>query len=53
MGGLHQLTVVNSFAKEVQTKVRITTFNTMNEAVSKLLRSGLSYDLLIGADGRA
>ena len=28
--------------------MQITTFNTMNEALSKL-RSGLSYDLLIGA----
>src|SRR5215469_1280298 len=40
--------VVNAFAKKYKTKVQITTFNTMNEAVSKL-RSGLSYDLLIGA----
>jgi spermidine/putrescine transport system substrate-binding protein len=40
--------VVNSFAKKYKTKVQVTTFNTMNEAVSKL-RSGLSYDLLIGA----
>jgi spermidine/putrescine transport system substrate-binding protein len=40
--------VVNSFAKKYKTKVQVTTFNTMNEAVSKL-RSGLSYDLLVGA----
>jgi spermidine/putrescine transport system substrate-binding protein len=39
---------VNSFAKKYKTKVQVTTFNTMNEALSKL-RSGLSYDLLIGA----
>ena len=40
--------VVNSFAKKYKCKVQITTFNTMNEALSKL-RSGLSYDLLVGA----
>jgi len=40
--------VVNSFAKKYKTKVQVTTFNTMNEALSKL-RSGLSYDVLIGA----
>ena len=40
--------VVNSFAKKFKCKVQITTFNTMNEALSKL-RSGLSYDLLVGA----
>ncbi len=40
--------VVNAFAKKHKVKVQITTFNTMNEAMSKL-RSGLSYDLLIGA----
>ena len=40
--------VVNAFAKKHKVKVEITTFNTMNEAMSKL-RSGLSYDLLIGA----
>ena len=39
---------VNAFAKKHKVKVQITTFNTMNEALSKL-RSGLSYDLLIGA----
>jgi spermidine/putrescine transport system substrate-binding protein len=39
---------VNSFAKKYKCKVQVTTFNTMNEALSKL-RSGLSYDLLIGA----
>ncbi len=40
--------VVNSFAKKFKCKVQITTFNTMNEALSKL-RAGLSYDLLVGA----
>src|SRR5215469_2260202 len=40
--------VVNAFAKKYKTKVQITTFNTMNEALAKL-RSGLSYDILIGA----
>jgi spermidine/putrescine transport system substrate-binding protein len=39
---------VNSFAKKFKCKVQITTFNTMNEALSKL-RSGLSYDVLVGA----
>jgi spermidine/putrescine transport system substrate-binding protein len=39
---------VNAFAKKHKVKVQVTTFNTMNEALSKL-RSGLSYDLLIGA----
>lgn len=39
---------VNAFAKKHKIKVQITTFNTMNEALSKL-RSGLPYDLLIGA----
>src|ERR1700689_1719470 len=40
--------VVNSFAKKYKCKVQVTTFNTMNEALSKL-RSGLSYDVLMGA----
>ncbi len=40
--------VVNSFAKKFKCKVQITTFNTMNEALSKL-RSHLSYDVLVGA----
>jgi spermidine/putrescine transport system substrate-binding protein len=40
--------VVNHFAKKYNCKVQITTFNTMNEALSKL-RSGLSFDILIGA----
>ena len=40
--------VVNSFAKKFKCKVQITTFNTMNEALSKL-RAGLSYDVLVGA----
>jgi spermidine/putrescine transport system substrate-binding protein len=39
---------VDSFAKKYKCKVQVTTFNTMNEALSKL-RSGLSYDVLIGA----
>ena len=39
---------VNAFAKKYKCKVQITTFNTMNEALSKL-RSGLSFDLLVGA----
>jgi spermidine/putrescine transport system substrate-binding protein len=40
--------VVNSFAKKYKCKAQITTFNTMNEALSKL-RSGLTFDVLIGA----
>jgi spermidine/putrescine transport system substrate-binding protein len=40
--------VVNAFAKKFKCKVQITTFNTMNEALSKL-RSGLSFDVLVGA----
>ena len=40
--------VVNSFAKKYKCKVQLTTFNTMDEALSKL-RSGLSFDLLVGA----
>ena len=39
---------VNAFAKKYKCKVQLTTFDTMNEALSKL-RSGLSYDILIGA----
>ncbi len=39
---------VNAFAKKHKCKVQVTTFNTMDEAMAKL-RSGLSYDLLIGA----
>jgi spermidine/putrescine transport system substrate-binding protein len=39
---------VNAFEKKYKVKVQLTTFNTMNEALSKL-RSGLSYDLLLGA----
>jgi spermidine/putrescine transport system substrate-binding protein len=39
---------VNSFAKKYKCKVQLTTFNTMNEALSKL-RSGLSFDVLVGA----
>jgi spermidine/putrescine transport system substrate-binding protein len=40
--------VVNAFAKKHKCKVQITTFNTMDEAMAKL-RSGLSFDLLVGA----
>jgi spermidine/putrescine transport system substrate-binding protein len=39
---------VNAFAKKYKCKVQVTTFNTMDEAMSKL-RSGLSFDLLVGA----
>jgi spermidine/putrescine transport system substrate-binding protein len=39
---------VNSFAKKYKCKVQVTTFNTMNEALSKL-RSGLTFDVLVGA----
>jgi spermidine/putrescine transport system substrate-binding protein len=39
---------VNAFAKKYKCKVQVTTFNTMDEAMSKL-RSGLPFDLLIGA----
>ena len=39
---------VNSFAKKYNCKVQVTTFNTMNEALSKL-RSGLKFDVLMGA----
>ena len=38
---------LNSFAKKYNCKVELTTFNTMNEALSKL-RSGLSYDVFMG-----
>ena len=40
--------VVNSFAKKYKCKVQVTTFNTMDEALSKL-RSGLQFDVLMGA----
>jgi spermidine/putrescine transport system substrate-binding protein len=40
--------VVNNFAKKYKCKVQITTFNTMDEAMSKL-RSGLQFDVLMGA----
>ena len=40
--------MVNSFAKKYKSKTQITTFNTMNEAMTKL-RAGLSYDVLVGA----
>jgi spermidine/putrescine transport system substrate-binding protein len=39
--------VVNSFAKKYKCKVQVTTFNTMDEAMSKL-RSGLQFDVLMG-----
>jgi spermidine/putrescine transport system substrate-binding protein len=39
---------VDNFAKKYKCKVQITTFNTMDEAISKL-RNHLSFDLLIGA----
>jgi spermidine/putrescine transport system substrate-binding protein len=38
---------LNNFAKKYNCKVQLTTFNTMNEAMSKL-RSGLSFDVLMG-----
>jgi spermidine/putrescine transport system substrate-binding protein len=40
--------VVNGFAKKYKCKAQLTTFNTMNEALSKL-RSGLTFDVLVGA----
>ena len=40
--------VVNSFAKKYKCKVQVTTFKTMDEAMSKL-RSGLQFDVLMGA----
>jgi spermidine/putrescine transport system substrate-binding protein len=40
---------VNAFAKKHKCKVQITTFNTMNEAMSKLRSANLSFDILIGA----
>jgi spermidine/putrescine transport system substrate-binding protein len=39
---------VDAFAKKYKVKVQVTTFNTMDEAISKL-RNRLSFDLLIGA----
>jgi spermidine/putrescine transport system substrate-binding protein len=38
---------VNHFAKKYNCKVQVTTFNTMNEAISKL-RSGLGFDVFMG-----
>ena len=38
---------LNHFAKKYNCKVQVTTFNTMNEALSKL-RSGLSFDVFMG-----
>ena len=38
---------VNAFAKKYKCKVQLTTFNTMDEALSKL-RSGLAFDVLVG-----
>jgi spermidine/putrescine transport system substrate-binding protein len=40
--------VVNNFAKRYKCKVQVTTFNTMNEALSKLRSGGVSFDILIG-----
>ena len=39
---------VDNFAKKYKCKVQVTTFNTMDEALSKL-RSGLKFDVLMGA----
>jgi spermidine/putrescine transport system substrate-binding protein len=39
--------VVNSFAKKYKCKVEVTTFNTMDEALSKL-NSGLKFDVFMG-----
>jgi spermidine/putrescine transport system substrate-binding protein len=39
---------VDNFAKKYKCKVQVTTFNTMDEAMSKL-RNHLSFDILIGA----
>ena len=41
--------VVNNFAKKYNCKVQVTTFNTMNEALSKLRTAKLPFDILIGA----
>src|SRR3984885_12886317 len=41
--------VVNSFAKKYDCKVQVTTFNTMNEALSKLRTAKLPFDVLMGA----
>jgi len=38
---------INHFAKKYNCKVVVTTFNTMNEALSKL-RSGLTFDVFMG-----
>ena len=38
---------LNHFAKKYNCKVQVTTFNTMNEALSKL-RSGLNFDVFMG-----
>jgi spermidine/putrescine transport system substrate-binding protein len=40
---------VNSFQKKYKCKVQVTSFNSMDEAMSKLRSAGLSFDLLIGA----
>jgi spermidine/putrescine transport system substrate-binding protein len=40
-------TCLNNFAKKYNCKVQVTTFNTMNEAMSKL-RSGLAFDVFMG-----
>src|ERR1700723_1070152 len=41
--------VVNSFAKKYKCKVQVTTFNTMDEALSKLRSGHLKFDVLMGA----
>ncbi|HXO25390.1 MAG TPA: spermidine/putrescine ABC transporter substrate-binding protein [Streptosporangiaceae bacterium] len=41
--------VVNSFAKKYKCKVQVTTFNTMDEALSKLRGAHLKFDVLMGA----
>ena len=41
--------VVNSFAKKYKCKVQVTTFNTMDEAMSKLRGAHLKFDVLMGA----
>ncbi len=38
---------INNFAKKYNCKVQVTTFNTMNEAMSKL-RQGLAFDVFMG-----
>jgi spermidine/putrescine transport system substrate-binding protein len=40
---------VDNFAKKYKCKVQVTTFNTMDEALSKLRSAHLSFDVLMGA----